>query len=419
VTVIIRRLALPWPLLDVLRLAGFRRLLLAQAVSEVGDWLTNVALILLLFRLLEHPAAAALVLLAKLVPRVLLYPFGGLLADRLDRRWLMITADLARAGLAASLLLVRSPEQVGWALAATALAQVLASLFNPAAMATVPHLTPPERLPAANALLGGVKEVAFVAGPLLGALAIAAGGVELAFLIDAASFLVSAALLAGLGGGARAREARPPLAVGRDLAEGWAVVRQQRAVAAVFVAQLLFGGLIAALNVLLVPLLVTSWRAPEAWLGGLYAAVGGGALLGALLALRLPPAGYLRTMLAMLGLIGAAALGLGLVPWLWAALALLALAGVATMVGDVAASSAIQAGVEGDRLGRVFGLLFWVIALGQAGGAAAGWAAGAAAPAWLVAGLGLATMAAAGLLAVALRPTGAPVTCLKELTRPS
>lgn len=413
-----RRLASLWPMLDVLRLAGFRRLLLAQAVSEVGDWLTNVALILLLFRLLEHPAAAALVLLAKLIPRVLLYPFGGLLADRLDRRWLMIAADLARAGLAASLLLVRSPEQVGWALAATALAQMLASLFNPAAMALVPHLTPPERLPAANAFLGGVKEVAFVAGPLLGALAIAAGGVELAFLLDAATFLISAALLAGLSSSAPAAGARPPLAVGRDLAEGWAVVRQQRAVAAVFVAQLLFGGLIAALNTLLVPLLVTHWSAPEAWLGGLYAAVGGGSLLGALLALRLPPAGYLRVTLAMLGLIGAAALGLGLVPWLWAALVLLAVAGVATMVGDVAASSAIQAGVDSDRLGRVFGLLFWTIAIGQACGAGAGWAAGAITPAWLVTGLGLATIAAAGLLAAALKSTGAPVADLKELTRP-
>src|SRR5687767_8326341 len=116
------------PTAELLRRPAYRRLLLAQAVSEVGNWLTNVALILLILRLTGHPAAAALVLLAKLAPRVLIYPFGGVLADRLDRRRLMIATDLARAGLALSLLLVQSVEGLWWALTATALMQALASL---------------------------------------------------------------------------------------------------------------------------------------------------------------------------------------------------------------------------------------------------------------------------------------------------
>jgi MFS family permease len=128
--------------LALLRQPAFRRLWLAQAVSEVGDWLTNVALMLLLYQLLGHPGAAALVLLAKLLPRVVVYPFSGLLADRLDRSRLMRWTCLVRAGLVLSLLLAQTPETVWWVLLATALSQALASLFNPAALAIVPAVAP-------------------------------------------------------------------------------------------------------------------------------------------------------------------------------------------------------------------------------------------------------------------------------------
>jgi MFS family permease len=406
------------PTIELLRRPAYCRLLLAQAVSEVGNWLTNVALILLILRLTEHPAAAALVLLAKLIPRVLLYPFGGVLADRLDRRRLMIAADGLRAGLALSLLLVQSADGLWWALTATALAQALASLFNPAAMAVVPAVAPSERLAPANALIDLTKEIAFFVGPLIGALAVAVGGVELAFLLDAGTFVVSALLLAGLRDLPQPASTRAPLAVRRDLAEGWAIVRSQRPLMTLFAAQALFGALIATLNVLLAPLLVSHWRAPEEHLGWLYAAVGAGCMLGAALAARLTPDGYMRATLAMLGLIGLATLGIGLTPWLVPALVLLVVAGVATMAGDVASNSAIQARVADDRLGRVFGLLFWVIAIGQAAGASLGWAAGAAPPALLVAGVGLATLSAAVLLALTQRPARTPATSLTELTRP-
>jgi hypothetical protein len=338
-------------------------------------------------RLTGHPAAAALVLLAKLAPRVLIYPFGGVLADRLDRRRLMIVTDLARAGLALSLLMVQTVDGL-W-------------------------------LAPANALIDAAKEIAFFVGPLIGALAVTAGGVELAFVLDAGTFAVSAVLLAGLRDIPRPEAARAPLAVRRDLAEGWAAVRSQRPLLALFAAQVLFGTLIAALNVLLAPLLVTHWSAPDTLLGWLYAAVGAGCLLGALAATRLTPAGYIRATLTTLGLIGLATLGLGLLPWLAPALALLVVIGVANMVGDVASYSAIQGSVADDQLGRVFGLLFWVIAVGQVAGAGLGWAAGSSPPALLIAALGVATVGAAVLLALTQRPASAPAAGLTELTRPS
>ena len=151
------------PTSELLRLPAYRRLLLAQAVSEVGNWLTSVALILLIVRLTEHPAAAAWVVLAKLVPRMLIYPFGGVLADRMDRRHLMIATDLARAGLAVSLLLVQSVDGLWWALTATALTQALASL-GPVAQTARPALvellqteTDPEARQALNDALAQIQ----------------------------------------------------------------------------------------------------------------------------------------------------------------------------------------------------------------------------------------------------------------------
>ena len=398
---------------SVIRLPGFRRLLVSQAASEIGDWMTNVALILLVFRLLDHPAAASLVLLAKLLPRALLYPIGGLLADAFDRRALMIGADVLRAGLALSLLLVQSPDGLWWALTATALAQVLASLFNPAVMAVVPSLVPEERLGSANALLGAVRQSAFVFGPLLGAIAVGLGGVGLAFILDAATFVASALLLIGMRVVVQPAAGRQPLQIRRDLRLGWATVQASRPLLLVFGSQVLFNALIAVLNVLLVPLLVSQWRAPEELLGALYAAVGAGCLIGSLLALRVTRSQYIPVTLAMLGLIGACSLALGLSPWLWLGLVVLVITGATTLISDVTAHAAIQSSVAGDRLGRVFGLLFWMIAVGQTLGALLGWTAGSFGPGLLVIALGLAVMLAGLLLFPLQRPAGS-VAALKQ-----
>lgn len=385
--------------IGLMHLPAFRRLVLAQATSEVGNWMTNVALILLLFRLLEHPAVAGMVLVAKLLPRALVYPIGGLLADLVDRRLLMIGSDLVRAGLALSLLLVQDPAQAWWVLIATALAQAVASIFTPTAMALVPGVVPAERLGPANALLGAVKEIAFFIGPLLGTLVIVVGDVGLVFVLDAVTFLLSAVLLSGMTTAARPAIGRRSLQIRRDLLLGWATVRRQGALAILFAAQATFGILIAALNVLLVPLLIAQWHAPEALLGTLYAAVGAGSLAGSLIAFRIPPARYIGITLMMLALIGASTVALGLTTWVWLGALVLAVIGTATMVGDIASYASIQANISDDRLGRIFGLLFWVIAVGQAGGALLGWAASTLSPTLLVIALGAAVLVTTLLLA--------------------
>ena len=399
------------PLLDLLRHGAFRRLLLAQGVSEVGDWFTNVALMLLLYQLLGHPGAAALVLFAKLVPRALVYPFGGLMADRLDRRQVMAWTCLARGGLALSLLLAQSPDHVWWVLLATSFSQALASVFNPTTMAALPTVVPKERLGQANSLIGMAKEIAFLAGPVLGVGIMTLGGIHLAFVVDAGTFVVAALLLSRLKLVASGQPTRASARPRHDLLIGWRVIRDHAGLRVVFAAQVLAGTMIAALNALLVPLLVLHWRAPDTLLGLLYGAIGAGCLIGSFIIMRLDAKRHVSAVLAALGLMGLTAFSLGLAPWLWSGVILLVVAGVATMVGDVAASSHIQATVDGDRLGRVFGLLFWMFALGQAIGAGIGWFASTISPGLLIIGLSVVLLAATPWLAARQRRTNQPAPC--------
>src|SRR5947208_2924541 len=81
------------------RAQGFRRLLIGQAVSGIGDWVATLAFIALAFELTRNQTAVAVVLVLRLLPPIFAAPVGGLLADRMDRRLIMVSCDVARAGL--------------------------------------------------------------------------------------------------------------------------------------------------------------------------------------------------------------------------------------------------------------------------------------------------------------------------------
>ena len=178
--------------------AQFRRLWLAQVVSELGDWFNIVALYTLLLRLTGSGRAMAWLLILKVLPYVLLGDLAGQIADRLPRKGVMIATDLLRAGVVLLFLLVRRPEHV-WAIYALSVAQMaLSAIFEPARQAVVPQVVPEASVVAANALGGATWSVVMALGGLCGGLFAAWTNVGAAFVVDALSYLGSAALLVGL-----------------------------------------------------------------------------------------------------------------------------------------------------------------------------------------------------------------------------
>ena len=182
-----------WSLLR--RNPAFARLYAASLISFAGDWFLQVALYGLVLELTGSPLLTSLVLVAQLLPFTLLSPLGGVLADRLDRRKLMIVSDTVRAAVCLGFLWVDGREDVWLIYVLAGTVASLGALFEPAASAAVPNVVDPEDLPAANVLIGSAWGTMLAVGAALGGLVSATLGREAAFAGDAVSFALSAGLL--------------------------------------------------------------------------------------------------------------------------------------------------------------------------------------------------------------------------------
>ncbi len=210
-------------------LAGRRDLRLvlsAGIISLTGDWILMIGLIYRVYAVTGSTVASALTMASSFAPQVLLGGVAGVFADRWDRKRTMIAADLLLAAGLLPLLLVRGAAQIWIVFAVMFWEGSVQQFFSPAEQAMVPRLVPDDELLTANAVNGQVSNVSRLAGAALGGILAAAGGIVAVTLIDAASFLVSAVLLALVrtsgrtacpeGGSVRARLAQ----VGADLRDG-------------------------------------------------------------------------------------------------------------------------------------------------------------------------------------------------------
>lgn len=176
----------------------FRRLWLGDAVSLFGDWFTYVAIGTLAADQGASLLAIAAVLLAHTLPRVLLAPLAGRLADRHDRRTILVVASLLRAAAVLGMLGAALAGSLALVHALHFLRMALGAFIEPAASAALPQLVPGEQVARANALLGATWSVIFAAGVAAGGLVTASIGPAWAFAIDAATFVAAAALLSTL-----------------------------------------------------------------------------------------------------------------------------------------------------------------------------------------------------------------------------
>jgi MFS family permease len=171
---------------------AFRRLWLSQVVSELGDWFQFVA-ISTLFPTKEGGAAViAGLIIGRHIVATLMSPIAGVVADRYNRGRVMIVADLSRAVITLGFLLVRGPKDIVLVFVLSLLLEAFSTLFEPARGAAIPQVVPTSGLYAANALGGATWSAMLGIGAMAGGATAALIGVKTAFVVNAASFLLSA-----------------------------------------------------------------------------------------------------------------------------------------------------------------------------------------------------------------------------------
>lgn len=330
----------------------FRRLFAAHAISRAGDAFHTVALVVLVFNLTGSGLSVAGTVAFEVLPVLLLGPVVGLVVDRYPRRSLLVLADLLRAALALVVALFGQSVAVAYAVAFGLSA--LTVLFNPAAASLLPEVVESDDLVDANAALWTSAVVAqIILAPLAGVL-IAVHGTAPAFGLNAASYILSAALLAGL------RSGRAPAATGRggwrDVLAGAHTVRAHPLLARLAIVQLLAALSAGATSGLLVVLAAARLGVGPSGFGLLLGAIGLGAALGPLLLRRLIRVGDRRWLFGPYAVRGVADLTLATTASPAVAAPALAVYGVATSTGMVAYQSTLQHAVAAETRGRVFAL---------------------------------------------------------------
>jgi len=176
----------------------FRRLFFASVASLAGDWFSFVAVAGLVAELTGRAGAPAYVYAATVLPVFLASPIAGTIADRFDRRRILVIADLVRVPIALLLCLAAWWGSTPLAIAAVIALAVGASFSDPIASAATPNLVEPEELAAAQSAMGAVWGSMLMVGAGIGGLVAEVFGRQTAFVIDALSFLISAWLIAGI-----------------------------------------------------------------------------------------------------------------------------------------------------------------------------------------------------------------------------
>ncbi len=356
---------------------NFRRLWYGQVVSQLGDWLDSIALFTLTLNLTESGQALGLLMLVEFLPGALLGPFAGVLIDRLPRRAVLIASDLGRAALVLLLLLVDGPADTWLLYTAVAGKFAMAAFFEPARSAILPRICARDELPAANAISGATWSAMLALGAAVGGLVAGTLGVTAAFLLDSASFVLSAALIATV----RIDERRAPAdglaqgaALGRaaaDLGEGLRYVLGRGEIFWLTISKAVWslGGGVLLLLALFGREVFPLGQDGALSIGLLYAARGIGTGVGPFLALRVGGSGpeFMRRAVAGAFFItGAGYLALSAAPVLGVAALCILFAHIGGSVQWVFSTALLQARVPDRLLGRVFATEYAALTLATA-----------------------------------------------------
>lgn len=392
----------------------FTLVVLGQVISLFGNAILRFALPLYLLRQTGSPALFGAVGAAAFIPAVLCAPIGGVVADRVNKRNIMVILDFSTAGLILlfTLLLGRAPL-VPLMVASLMLLYGIAGAYQPSVQASIPLLARPEQLTSANAVINMVQTLSALLGPVIGGVLFGAFGLRPILWVGMACFFLSAVmeLFIRIPHSPRAAAGGVLSTVRRDLGESWRFIRRERPVfLSVMLVLALFNLVLSAALVVGIPVaVVQTLGMSDSRLGLTQGAMGLGGLFGGVLAALLGPRLRLRRGGAVLlaASLTAAGMGAALLPgvppslgW-WGVTAMSFAIMVLSTLLVVVLSAAVQGQTPPELLGKVmafimavsncaaplgqavYGALFeacpaWAVLLGAAGAAAlaAAWSRG-------------------------------------------
>jgi predicted MFS family arabinose efflux permease len=351
--------------IDLLRRnRSFRQLWLGQVVSQMGDWFNTIALYTIILQLTGSGRDVGLLLVARFVPSFLFGPISGVVADRFSRRTIMIVSDLLRAVVVLGFLLVRRADQLWIIYVLTVFQLGLSTFFEPAKTAAIPSIVEDRELVAANAISSVTWSAMLTIGAAIGGIVTDAYGTEVAFILDAATYLASAALIGSIRVPKRAKRPRQKLSLGRILGitetmEGIRYVKNRPRVLAYLLVKPAWGlgGGILTLLAVFGERIFPVGKGAAGGIGVLFAARGIGTAIGPIVARRIAGEGE-RRMQVTIGIAfligGVFYIAFGSATSLFFALIVLGLAHCGGSILWVFSTVVLQRSVVDSFRGRVF-----------------------------------------------------------------
>jgi MFS family permease len=343
---------------------NFRQLWLGQVVSQMGDWFDTIALYTIILNLTGSGRHIGLLMVARFVPSFVFGSLSGVVADRFNRRTIMIVSDLLRAVVVLGFLLVRRADQLWIIYFLTVLQLAFSTFFEPAKTAVIPSIVSDRELVAANAISSVTWSAMLTLGAAIGGVVTGLFGTNVSFILDALSFLLSAALIASVRIPKRPPREKQKLTVNRALGitetiEGVRYVKKRPRVLALLLVKPAWGmggGILTLLAVFGEKIFPVGHSAATG-IGVLFAARGIGTAVGPIVARRIAGEGKKRMQfsIGIAFLIGGVFyMAFGASTSFVVALIVLGIAHTGGSILWVFSTVLLQRGVEDNFRGRVF-----------------------------------------------------------------
>jgi MFS family permease len=338
--------------------SGFRLLFFATLGSSLGTLLATVALVIDVKDRTGSGSWVAALMFVEFLPAVAVGLFFGPLLDRLPRRGVMIVADLVRAGVFCTLPFASSAAQI---VALAAIAGFTTGFFRPAVYAGLPNLVAEGELARANSLLQTSENISWTLAPVLGGALVAATNPDVAYWVNAASFVLSSLLLFRIP----ATKLQGALAVShgflRDLAEGFGRVLRTPALRTVLIVWTITLAAVAASNTAQIFLAKDTFSGGDFGYGLIFGCIGLGLAIGSFGAGTWVERRSVGSVYAASILLQAIGIGTAAVmPNVWTALPCFVLSGIGNGVAIVCNSLLVQRGTTDEVRGRVFTVIMSV-----------------------------------------------------------